>query len=42
MKYKHLSKHRKNLMPRLEMCIACGNDTYKPGWGCMTCGYVGD
>ena len=26
----------------LQTCIACGNQTYKPGWGCNTCGYVGD
>ncbi len=24
------------------MCIACGELTYKSGVGCSTCGYVGD
>lgn len=30
------------LVAQLQMCIACGEDTYKPGSGCSTCGYVGD
>ncbi len=43
--YKRISFNIKNIFTsaaRLQMCIACGEMTYKPGSGCSTCGYVGD
>jgi ribosomal protein L37E len=38
-KYVFVNQH--SVVP-FNMCIACGELTYKSGRGCSNCGYVGD